>query len=151
MAALFLIMTLLGCVLLYLSHPNQRWLARPLPVIGGRWSGLVLVITGLLVAISYLPVNAALFAWLAWQNWWRASIAAPGSIAASEERLSCLPRACSAASMSFSHFRRRRLLSVSSLRLRSATALANSSGSASELESIMLCCLNGLWRCFGWL
>ncbi|MAS26022.1 MAG: hypothetical protein CMI08_13455 [Oceanospirillaceae bacterium] len=64
MAALFLIMTLLGCVLLYLSHPNQRWLARPLPVIGGRWSGLVLVITGLLVAISYLPVNAALFAWL---------------------------------------------------------------------------------------
>jgi len=64
MAALFLLMTLLGCVLLYLSHPNQRFLAKPLPVISGRWPGVALVLAGLLVAVSYLPVNAAMFAWL---------------------------------------------------------------------------------------
>ncbi|MAD45299.1 MAG: hypothetical protein CMH98_09855 [Oceanospirillaceae bacterium] len=64
MAALFILMTLLGCVLLYLSHPNQRWLSKPLPVVSGRWPGVVLVFAGLLVAVSYLPVNAALFAWL---------------------------------------------------------------------------------------
>lgn len=57
-------LTVLGCVLLYLSHRNQRWLARPLPAFPWRLAGVVAVFTGLLVSVSYLPVNSALFAWL---------------------------------------------------------------------------------------
>ncbi|WP_430461766.1 hypothetical protein ACQUQU_02980 [Thalassolituus sp. LLYu03] len=64
MILLFLAMTLAGCVVLYLSHPNQRWLVLPLRSLLWRWAGLALLIGGLLAAVSYLPVNAALFAWL---------------------------------------------------------------------------------------
>lgn len=64
MVTLFLVLTLAGCLLLFLTHPNQRWLHKPLTVMPWRWLGVAFVLAGLFSAVSYLPVNAALFAWL---------------------------------------------------------------------------------------
>lgn len=64
MMMLFLSLTLAGCVLLYLSHRNQQWFAQRFPVLPLRIAGVVMALGGAFAAASYLPVNAAMFAWL---------------------------------------------------------------------------------------
>lgn len=64
MMLLFLLLTLAGCILFYLTHPHQNWLKTSLKPAPWRLIAAAAVLGGLLAAVSYLPVNAALFAWL---------------------------------------------------------------------------------------
>ncbi len=64
MMMLFLFMTIGGCVLLYLSHRNQQWIQQRLAVLPLRLTGVLLALGGAFSAAGYLPVNAAMFAWL---------------------------------------------------------------------------------------
>lgn len=55
----------LGCVLLYLGHPNQRWLKQPLSQQYGMWLASAVLLGALVLAGYSMSTATALFAWMA--------------------------------------------------------------------------------------
>ena len=62
---LFLGVTCLGCVVIYLTHRNQCWLTTPWSARPWRFVGYGLLIVALLLGGSVLKTSAAIFAWIA--------------------------------------------------------------------------------------
>lgn len=61
----FIGLTTTGCIFLYLSHKNQNWLKKSVKNLYWKWLGGLLLFTGLITALTYLPINSAIFSWLA--------------------------------------------------------------------------------------
>jgi cell division protein FtsW (lipid II flippase) len=57
-------MTTAGCLLLYLSHPNQSWRAAPLAVRPWRWLASGLLLLGLISGWLLIQPVAAVFFWM---------------------------------------------------------------------------------------
>lgn len=58
------LLTILGAVLFYLTHPNQRWLSKALSQPVWRYLSYVLFMSGLLGASWVVSASAALFSWM---------------------------------------------------------------------------------------
>ncbi len=64
MTVLALAITCAACLLLYLSHVNQRWLLHPLAAIPWRWLGWILCLIAPFFWSYSLQTSTAVFAWL---------------------------------------------------------------------------------------
>lgn len=60
---LFLMLDIAGCILLYLSHRHQGWLAQPIGPLG-RAAGVMALLLALGCACIVLSALAAVFAWI---------------------------------------------------------------------------------------
>lgn len=58
-----LALLLVGCLLIYLASPHQRWLARPLPAGPGRAAGALLLALALYRLLQGMQGVAAVFTW----------------------------------------------------------------------------------------
>lgn len=64
MNIVFLLLTLIATVLLYLTHPHQGWLAQPLSAKPWRYLALALAALALVIALYSFSTITAIFAWL---------------------------------------------------------------------------------------
>lgn len=61
----FFVLTLVACCVLYLGHPQQSFLRRPLPLLPWRPLGSMLLGAGLVCALNAFSPVTAVGAWLA--------------------------------------------------------------------------------------
>lgn len=65
MHMMFLLLTLIGCVLLYLSHPRQGWLANAIAPKPWRYLGFGLLTLALVCGLNHFSTITAICGWLA--------------------------------------------------------------------------------------
>ncbi|HMN82754.1 MAG TPA: hypothetical protein PKA20_22890 [Burkholderiaceae bacterium] len=61
-----LLLAAAGCLLLYLSAPQQRWLAARLPALAGRIVGALLLAVALGLLLVVVQPLVAVFVWVTW-------------------------------------------------------------------------------------
>ncbi len=65
MTLAFFLMTVAACCVLYLTHRNQGWLARPLAATPWRMAGAFGLLMALALGLREFSTVTATFAWLA--------------------------------------------------------------------------------------
>jgi len=64
MSVFAIVLTLLGCTVVYLTAKHQSWRAKPLSPQPWRWGGWGLNGLALMINISATSINGGIFAWL---------------------------------------------------------------------------------------